>query len=125
MRIDRLDHLVLTVADLDATVRFYRDLLGMREHTIDGRTALHFGESKINLHKAGHELEPKATRALPGTADLCLVSAEPIARIITELEAARVALIEGPVRRHGALGEMTSVYVRDPDGNLIEICHYD
>lgn len=124
MRIDRLDHLVLTVADLGVTVGFYRDVLGMEVVTIEGRTALHFGVSKINLHEAGHEFEPKAQTALPGTADLCFVVAEPVADVIRSLEEHGVALVEGPVERTGATGTLLSCYVRDPDGNLIELSNY-
>jgi catechol 2,3-dioxygenase-like lactoylglutathione lyase family enzyme len=125
MRIDRLDHLVLTVADVDATVAFYTSILGMELVAFgEGRTALHFGRSKINLHQAGHEFEPKARQATPGSADLCFITDQPISEIAAELALTGVALEEGPVERTGALGSMTSVYLRDPDGNLIEISQY-
>jgi catechol 2,3-dioxygenase-like lactoylglutathione lyase family enzyme len=125
MRIDRLDHLVLTVADLEATVDFYTRILGMTPITFgDGRRALAFGQSKINLHQAGQEFEPKATHPIPGSADLCLITTDPLEQVITELTAHGVPIEEGPVRRTGALGPIDSVYLRDPDGNLIEISVY-
>jgi catechol 2,3-dioxygenase-like lactoylglutathione lyase family enzyme len=125
MRIDRLDHLVLTVADLDATVDFYARVLGMTAVQFGaGRTALTFGTSKINLHRAGHEFEPKAERPTPGSADLCLISADPLEQVIDNLGAHGVEIEEGPVERTGATGPILSVYCRDPDRNLIEISTY-
>ena len=125
MRIDRLDHLVLTVADLDATIAFYRDVLGMSVESFqEGRTALHFGTSKINLHEAGHEFSPHAHAPVPGSADLCFVVDEPIAQVVRALKDQGVVIEEGPVQRTGATGSMTSCYVRDPDGNLIELSNY-
>ncbi|MFB8272727.1 VOC family protein [Streptomyces sp. NPDC055955] len=125
MRIDRLDNLVLTVHDLDATVAFYTKVLGMDAVTFrGGRRALAFGHSKINLHEAGHEFEPKAARPTPGSADLCLIVDEPVDRIIAELACHGVPLEEGPVERTGATGPILSVYVRDPDDNLIELSNY-
>lgn len=122
MRIDHLDHLVLTVADPDRTVAFYRDVLGMTaEEFGGGRRALRFGPSKINLHEAGHELEPKAATPTPGSADLCLVTLDPIEQVRAELAGHGVVVEEGPVRRTGARGPLLSVYLRDPDGNLVEI----
>jgi catechol 2,3-dioxygenase-like lactoylglutathione lyase family enzyme len=114
VRIVRLDHLVLTVADVDRTVEFYQRVLGMQPVTFgDGRRALAFGSSKINLHQAGREFEPKAARPTPGSADVC-----------AHLAALAVAIEEGPVTRTGATGPIESVYIRDPDGNLIEISNY-
>lgn len=125
MRIVRLDHLVLTVADLEATIDFYTRVLGTTVRAFDGgRLALRFGEQKINLHEAGHEFEPKARVPKPGSADLCFVVEEPIAVWLDHLSALGVPLVEGPVPRAGALGPMTSVYVRDPDGNLVELASY-
>ena len=125
MRIDRLDHLVLTVTDIDASIAFYTRVLGMREATFgDGRRALRFGRSKINLHLAGQEFEPKAARPTPGSADLCLVGPNPADQVAADLADLGVPIEAGPVTRTGALGEMTSLYIRDPDGNLIEISHY-
>jgi catechol 2,3-dioxygenase-like lactoylglutathione lyase family enzyme len=117
-----LDHLVLTVADLNATVRFYRDGLGMRLETFgEGRNALHFGSQKINLHVAGRELEPKAMHPTPGSADLCFLAERPLAEVGDRLAALGHPVLEGPVERTGASGRIVSIYVRDPDGNLIEI----
>lgn len=125
MRVDRLDHLVLTVADLDVSIDFYTRILGMRPVTFgDGRRALRFGRSKINLHLAGHEFEPRAARPTPGSADLCLVSPDAPDQVVAELREAGIAVVEGPVAKTGALGEMVSVYIRDPDDNLVEIAHY-
>jgi catechol 2,3-dioxygenase-like lactoylglutathione lyase family enzyme len=125
VQIDALDHLVLTVADIDATVRFYTEVLGMRAETFgDGRRALRFGDSKINLHRHGAEFEPKADRPAPGSADLCLLVADPLETVIAELAAHGVPIVEGPVRRTGARGPITSVYLRDPDRNLLELSRY-
>jgi len=125
VRIDRLDHLVLTVADIDATVDFYTRVLGMEAVTFGaGRTALAFGRSKINLHRAGHEFEPKAHRPTPGSADLCLIAEGPLERVIEDLAEHGVPIEEGPVERTGATGPIRSVYFRDPDLNLIEVSTY-
>jgi len=122
MHIDHLDHLVLTVADLDVTVDFYTRVLGMQEVTFgEGRKALSFGVQKINLHQAGREFEPKAERPTPGSADLCFIVATPLEEVIAHLAAQGVAILEGPVRRTGATQPIRSVYVRDPDFNLIEL----
>ena len=119
-----LDHLVLTVRDLDATVRFYVEGLGMRLETFgEGRRALHFGNHKINLHLAGREFEPKAAKPTPGSADLCLLTETSVDEVATHLKAIGHTLIEGPVERTGATGPLVSVYLRDPDGNLIEIAN--
>lgn len=120
--ISGLDHLVLTVRDLNATVRFYVDGLGMELREFDeGRKALHFGSQKIHLHLAGHEFEPKAAHPTPGSADLCFLIERSLAQVSAHLEALGFSIIEGPVARAGATGPMTSIYTRDPDGNLIEI----
>jgi catechol 2,3-dioxygenase-like lactoylglutathione lyase family enzyme len=125
MRINRLDHFVLTVADLEATIRFYTGVLGMEEVTFTGgRKALRYGNSKINLHEAGYEFEPKARRPTPGSADLCFIADDPMTQILAELEDAQVPVVEGPVERTGATGTIVSVYVRDPDDNLVEISNY-
>jgi catechol 2,3-dioxygenase-like lactoylglutathione lyase family enzyme len=122
VRVHRLDHLVLTVADLDATVAFYTRVLGMRDVRFDGdRRALGFGPSRINLHQAGHEFEPKAARPTPGSADLCLIVDGPIDAVVAGLAAHGMPVELGPVARTGATGELVSVYLRDPDGNLIEL----
>jgi catechol 2,3-dioxygenase-like lactoylglutathione lyase family enzyme len=125
VRISNLDHLVLTVADIGRSVEFYQRVLGMTPIVFgDGRSALRFGDSKINLHRAGQEIAPHAARPMPGSADLCLIAATPLAQVIEHLAAQHVAIIEGPITRTGARGELTSVYLRDPDGNLIEISNY-
>ena len=125
MKVNRLDHVVLTVASIDATVDFYTRVLGMAAVTFGGgRTALRFGTSKINLHQAGHEFEPKAHRPTPGSADLCFIVDDPIDDVMTQLTGAGVAIEEGPVPRTGATGDLISCYLRDPDGNLIELSNY-
>lgn len=124
MHIDSLDHLVLTVADIDATVAFYTKVLGMGVVTFGaGRRALTFGSQKINLHQQGKEFEPKAERPTPGSADLCFLTRVPLNTVMAHLNGCGVDVIEGPVPRTGAEGPILSVYVRDPDMNLIEIAH--
>ncbi|HET9765158.1 MAG TPA: VOC family protein [Casimicrobiaceae bacterium] len=124
MRIDSLDHLVLTVADFEATCSFYRRVLGMQVVTFaQGRQALGFGRQKINLHLRGHEFEPKAERPTPGSGDLCFLTSTPLGEVVAHLSAEGVAIVDGPVRRTGATGPILSVYLRDPDGNLIEIAN--
>jgi catechol 2,3-dioxygenase-like lactoylglutathione lyase family enzyme len=125
MEIHHLDHLVLTVQDIDATCAFYSRVLGMRVATFgNGRKALQFGTQKINLHEAGKEIEPKAFRPTPGSADLCFVTSTPVAEVIRHIRLFGVEIELGPVQRTGAHGYMTSVYIRDPDQNLIEIANY-
>ncbi|WP_281016741.1 MULTISPECIES: VOC family protein [unclassified Minwuia] len=122
MHIDSLDHLVLTVASIPATVRFYTEALGMQVETFgQGRTALRFGNQKINLHEAGREFEPKADRPTPGSGDLCFLTTVPLADVLAHLEALGVPVLEGPVQRTGASAPILSLYLRDPDGNLIEV----
>lgn len=124
MRIDGLDHLVLTVRDLAATRRFYETVLGMRsEEFLPGRWALTFGSQKLNLHEAGRVIDPNVRHATPGSADLCLLSDTPMAEILAHLAGCGVAVIEGPVRRTGATGPLESVYIYDPDDNLLEIAN--
>lgn len=120
----RLDHLVLTVADIPRTVAFYQRVLGMEPQTFGaGRIALRFGDQKINLHQAGRELEPKATLPTPGSADLCFLTETPLSELTAHLEQCTVEIIEGPVARTGATGPILSLYFRDPDGNLIEVAN--
>lgn len=123
MRVTALDHLVLTVADLDATVTFYEWLGMVCERFGDLRLALHFGHQKINLHLAGAEFEPHARRPERGSADPCLLVDEPVAGVVRELAEAGIEIEVGPVERTGALGVLESISVRDPDGNLIELSH--
>lgn len=120
--IDHLDHLVLTTRDKGACVRFYTDVLGMQlEQFGAGRLAFRFGAQKINLHEAGREFLPKAHVPTPGSLDLCFIAAVPLDGVIARLRQFGVPIEEGPVRRTGAEGPILSVYVRDPDQNLIEI----
>lgn len=123
--IDRIDHLVLTVKDVEATLDFYQRVLDMKPERFDGgRRALSFGSNKINLHQQGNEFEPKAKSALPGAADFCLITQTSIKDVVACLNHNNVAIVHGPVRKIGALGPMLSVYFRDPDGNLIEVSNY-
>jgi len=125
MQINHLDHLVLTVANVDITCAFYSTVLGMEVQEFGGgRKALKFGQQKINLHQKGREFEPKAHKPTPGSADLCFIADTPVETVIKELKNHHVAIIEGPVERTGAMGSITSVYFRDPDENLIEVSNY-
>ncbi len=120
--IDHLDHLVLTTANEADCVHFYVDLLGMTLETFgSGRKAFRFGNQKINLHVKGHEFEPKAHTPVPGALDLCFIASMPLDKVISELESKGVPIVEGPVMRTGATSKIRSVYLRDPDLNLIEI----
>lgn len=122
MELETIDHVVLTVRDIPASVAFYSRVLSMREVVFgDGRRALAFGRCKLNLHQAGREFEPRAAHPAPGAIDLCLLARTPIAEIVRHLAVHDVAIEEGPVERTGAQGAILSVYVRDPDGNLIEL----
>lgn len=124
MKIDSLDHLVLTVADIDATIAFYVRVLGMEAVTFgEGRRALSFGCQKINLHPASAPIRPHARTPQAGSADLCFLTAVPLDEVIAHLRACGVAIEEGPVPRTGATGPIRSVYCRDPDGNLIEVAN--
>ncbi len=123
--IDRIDHIVLTVFDIERTLGFYSRVLGMEPVTFaGGRRGLAFGRQKLNLHQAGAEFEPKALRPAPGAIDLCFISETPLEAVIESLKSNGVHVIEGPVDKTGALGPMKSVYFRDPDGNLIEVSNY-
>lgn len=125
MNIDRLDHLVLTVADIDATVDFYTRVLGFAVVAFgEGRKALTFGRQKFNLHQRGKEFEPKARTPTPGSADLCLIATTPLDEVVSELRALGIPIEEGPIDRTGATGPIRSVYLRDPDANLIEVSNY-
>jgi catechol 2,3-dioxygenase-like lactoylglutathione lyase family enzyme len=125
MKIDRLDHIVLTVKDIAATCAFYTKVLGMEETIFaDNRKALRFGNQKINLHLSGKEFEPKAARPTVGSADLCFVAQTKLDDVIRHLEGCGVDIIEGPIRKTGAIGPIESVYIRDPDRNLVEISNY-
>lgn len=122
MNIIRLDHLVLTVKDMEATCSFYRRVLNMEIEVFGGgRKALRFGEQKINLHEYGKEFEPKAIAPTPGSADLCFITVTPIEVCLEQLQKENIKIEEGPVTRTGALGPIVSLYFRDPDQNLIEV----
>ena len=124
MRVRSLDHLVLTVADVEATVDFYSRVLGMEPDTFgEGRRALRFGVQKLNLHRVGAEIEPHARRPTPGSADLCFVvgGLDGVLEVLRELG---IPIEAGPVDRTGALGAIRSVYFRDPDANLVEVAEY-
>jgi catechol 2,3-dioxygenase-like lactoylglutathione lyase family enzyme len=126
MKVESLDHLVLTVADMERTIRFYTRILGMEEITFgNNRKALAFGDQKINLHQYGNEFEPKAKTPCPGSADLCFISATPVREWQSFLQSNGIPIEEGPVKRTGAKGPILSIYIRDPDGNLIEISNYE
>ena len=126
LHVDRLDHLVLTVADIHATVAFYQCVLGMQREVFGaGRVALRYGRQKINLHQAGREFEPKAERPTPGSGDLCFIAGGPLDTAMAHVRAQGVEILEGPVARTGATGPITSFYFRDPDANLIEVSTYD
>lgn len=131
MEIEGLDHVVITVRDVQATCDFYARVLGMRVAIYDDPTRtfqyaqMYFGSQKINLHQFGHEFEPKALLPTPGSCDLCFITTSSPTEVLEHLRACGVAIIEGPVPRNGARGPMTSVYFRDPDQNLVEVAHYD
>lgn len=125
MKITALDHLVLTVANIEKSIAFYTQVLGMEEITFgEGRKALLFGRQKINLHQRGAEVLPNAQNAACGTADLCLLTDTPLPQVLTELQQHGIEPISGVVPRTGAVGAIESVYLRDPDGNLLEISRY-
>lgn len=125
--IHHLDHLVLTTSREAACIEFYTHVLGMRLESFVGgtpplpRRAFVFGQQKINLHVQGAEFEPKAHLPVPGALDLCFIASVPLTEVMARLAAAGCPLVEGPVYRTGATGRIHSVYVRDPDHNLIEI----
>jgi len=122
MKVLRIDHVVLTVADIERTLAFYERVLGMTAVSFgEGRRALSFGDQKLNLHQAGREFEPKALRPTPGAIDLCLVTDVPLDRVAAHLRSQSVAVAHGPVDKVGARGPLRSLYFRDPDGNLIEV----
>ena len=127
--IDHIDHIVLTTRDKEACIRFYSEVLGMKlvkfKTPTEERLALGFGSQKINLHEWGKEFEPRAHVAVPGSLDLCFIAAQPLEAVIARLQQHGVALIQGPVRKTGAIGPIRSVYVRDPDLNLVEISVYE
>ena len=125
VRVVSLDHLVLTVQDIPRAIKFYVEVLGMQEVTFgDNRKALAYGQQKINLHKFGEEFEPNAASPLPGSTDLCFIIDGPLEEFIKHLNDNNIAILQGPIARTGALGAIKSVYIRDPDQNLIELSTY-
>jgi catechol 2,3-dioxygenase-like lactoylglutathione lyase family enzyme len=126
MQIECIDHLVLTVQNIEVSCAFYTKVLGMKAVAFQGgRKAVVFGNQKINFHETEQEFDPKALRPTPGSADLCFTARDSLTEIISHLDICGVKIIEGPVERAGAMGPMTSIYIRDPDQNLIEIAVYD
>jgi catechol 2,3-dioxygenase-like lactoylglutathione lyase family enzyme len=127
--IDRIDHLVLTTRDRESCIRFYRDVLGMELVSFrtpsEERFAFKFGNQKINLHEWGREFTPRAHVAAPGTLDLCFIASMPLEKVIESLNKNRISIVEGPIAKTGATGPIRSVYVRDPDLNLVEISVYN
>lgn len=124
MNVTRIDHVVLTVRDIEVAIAWYERVLGMRAITFgDGRRALAFGDQKLNLHQAGSEFAPHAATPSPGSADLCFTTETPLEVVIAHLRSAAVDIEAGPVAKTGARGPLRSVYVRDPDANLVEIAN--
>ena len=125
MKISHLDHLVLTVADIEISCQFYQSALNFEVITFgENRKALQFDSQKINLHQFGKEFEPKALRPTAGSADLCFIAETPLKDVIAHLHALNIEIVEGPIERTGAIGKILSIYLRDPDQNLIEISNY-
>ncbi|MBP9786341.1 MAG: VOC family protein [Acinetobacter sp.] len=125
MKISHLDHLVLTVADIEISCQFYQSALNFEVITFgENRKALQFDSQKINLHQVGKEFEPKALRPTSGSADLCFIAETPLKDVIAHLHALNIEILEGPIERTGAIGKILSIYLRDPDQNLIEISNY-
>ena len=126
MEVNRLDHLVLTVSNIEKTVSFYEKVLGMKRIEFgEGRLALIFGNQKINLHQLGNEFEPKAGNVRLGSADLCFILNTPLDEAKAHIEDCGVKIIDGPIKRMGATGNIISLYFRDPDKNLIEVSNYN
>jgi catechol 2,3-dioxygenase-like lactoylglutathione lyase family enzyme len=123
--IDHIDHIVLTTRDKEACIRFYTEALGMKLISFrtpsEERLALEFGKQKINLHEWGKEFDPKAHVPVPGSLDLCFIASIPLEEVVARLQKAKIKILEGPVMKTGATSKIRSVYVRDPDLNLIEI----
>ncbi|MCP5509993.1 MAG: VOC family protein [Chlamydiales bacterium] len=120
-----IDHIVLTVKSIEKTVEFYCGILGMIEVTFgEGRKAILCGEQKINLHEKGKEFNPKALFPTPGSADICMITETPLKEVQARLSEYKIMLVEGPVQRTGTKGKIISIYIRDPDQNLIEISNY-
>ncbi|MCU7932098.1 MAG: VOC family protein [Candidatus Thiodiazotropha sp. (ex Codakia rugifera)] len=126
MNISNIDHIVLTVKDIDVTLEFYESVLGMAVETFgEDRVALKFGNKKINLHKHGHEFEPKAKTPTPGSGDLCFITETELKVAMAHVKSKGIVILEGPVSRTGATGPIVSFYFRDPDGNLVEVANHE
>ena len=126
LQLSRIDHIVLTVREIQTTVQFYESVLGMHSETFGAvRVALKFGQQKINLHEYGKEFEPRAHKPLPGSEDLCFITDTSIPVAMDHVRKMQVDILEGPVSRTGAIGKIVSFYFRDPDLNLIEIASYE
>ena len=124
MELNKLDHIVLTVGNIEKTISFYVSVMGMKNEVFgQGRVALKCGDQKINLHEFGNEFEPKANRPTPGSADLCFITKTPLNEAMSHVISCGVDIIEGPVERAGANGPIRSFYFRDPDHNLIEVAN--
>ena len=124
MKPSNLDHIVLTVKNIETSVAFYETVMGMKREVFgEGRVSLKFGNQKINLHQHGKEFEPKATQPTPGSADLCFLTETPLEEAMTHVSENGIQILEGPIKRTGATTEIVSFYLRDPDGNLIEIAN--
>lgn len=121
--LEHLDHLVLTVANIDATIDFYTEVLGMESVTFQGCKALAFGIQRLDLQQRGHELNPKAAHPTPGSADLCFLTNTPLEEVVAYLREQRVHIEEGPAERMGSIGKLRSICLRDPDRNLVEIAN--
>ncbi|GMT40974.1 MAG: biphenyl-2,3-diol 1,2-dioxygenase [bacterium] len=125
MNITHIDHIVLTVKNINKTMKFYESVLGMAVETFgEGRTALKFGNQKINLHQEGKEIEPKALKPTPGSADLCFITKTNLEVAMEHVKSKGIKILSGPVSRTGATGSISSFYFRDPDNNLIELANY-
>ena len=125
-KITHLDHLVLTVEDVEASCAFYTRIFDIKEVTFGNeRKAVVFGDQKINFHQQGRELEPKALHPTPGSGDLCFITTDSLADVVRHIRDCEVEILEGPIKRTGALGSMMSIYIRDPDQNLIEVATYN
>ncbi|MGV8981641.1 VOC family protein [Clostridium sp.] len=125
MHIIHLDHLVLTVKDIETSCKFYHEVLGLKIITVgQGKRAALCGQSKLNFYESGMEINPKANKPTPGSGDLCLVTSETLSQVVQHFGKMAISIEVGPVERKGAFGAMTSIYIRDPDANLVEISSY-
>jgi catechol 2,3-dioxygenase-like lactoylglutathione lyase family enzyme len=125
MKVNRIDHLVLTTSDIEQTINFYTTILGMELISVEGgRKSLRFGTQKINLHEAGQEISPHARHPLPGSTDLCFITETSIQQVVEHLHSSGITLLKGPTKRIGATGPLFSIYIQDPDGNLLELSNH-